>query len=115
MTPATLTATLSCSSNTSSSEPSNRSAQRCAPVIASISCAVMRTRPPALRTEHVAHAKLAANLLHIDGLPFVRKTRIAGEDEQPADARQRGNDVLDHAVGEVLLLRVAAHILERQD
>src|SRR6266851_4075906 len=51
ITPATLTATLSCSSNTSSSEPSNRSAHRCAPFAASINCAVMRTRPPALRTE----------------------------------------------------------------
>ena len=29
-------------------------------------------------------------------------------------ARQRGDDVLDHAVGEIFLLRVAAHIGERQ-
>src|SRR5215472_7467762 len=35
----------------SSSEPSNRSAQRCAPLVASINCAVMRTRFPPFRTE----------------------------------------------------------------
>ena len=34
----------------SSNEPSNRSAQRWVPVSASISCPVMRPRPPALRT-----------------------------------------------------------------
>src|SRR6516164_8020597 len=35
----------------SSSEPLKRSAQRCVPVRASTSCSVIRTRPPALRTE----------------------------------------------------------------
>src|SRR5260370_13877130 len=35
----------------SSSEPWNRSAHTCVPVSASISCPVIRTRPPALRTE----------------------------------------------------------------
>src|SRR6202035_4856546 len=44
-------ATLSCRSKTSSSEPSKRSAQRCAPVSASISWPAMRTRLAALRTE----------------------------------------------------------------
>jgi hypothetical protein len=39
------------SAKTSSIEPSKRSAQRCAPVAASISCAVIRTRAPAFRTE----------------------------------------------------------------
>jgi len=48
-------------------------------------------------------------------LPFVRKTRIAGDDEQPPYARECGDDLLDHAVGEIFLLGVAAHILEGQD
>src|SRR6516162_2049974 len=43
----------------------------------------------------------------LDGLALVSKSRIAGDDEQPADAGQRGDDLLDHAVGEILLLRVA--------
>ena len=37
--------------------------------------------------EHIAHAQFAPDLLHIDGLALVRKTRIAGEDKEPADAR----------------------------
>jgi transposase InsO family protein len=32
-----------------------------------------------------------------------------------AEARQRRNDLVNHAVGEVLLLGIAAHILKRQD
>jgi hypothetical protein len=40
----------SCKSKTSSNPPSKRSAQRWLPVAASISCAVIRTRLPALRT-----------------------------------------------------------------
>jgi len=31
--------------------------------------------------EHVANAKLAADLLHVDGLALVGKTRIAGDDK----------------------------------
>jgi hypothetical protein len=38
-------------SNTSSSMPSKRSGQRSVPLSASINCAVIRTRPPALRTD----------------------------------------------------------------
>ena len=62
--------------------------------------------------EHIAHPKLTADLLYVDGLALVRETRIAGDDEEPADARQGGDDLLDHAVGEVFLLRVAAHVGE---
>src|SRR5882672_9703893 len=64
--------------------------------------------------EHIADAKLMPDLLHIDRLPFVREARIAGDDEEPADAGERGDDFLDHAVDEIFLLRVAAHIGERQ-
>jgi len=48
--PTTLLATWSCSSKMSSSAPSKRSAQICAPLAVSISWPVMRTRSPALRT-----------------------------------------------------------------
>src|SRR5262249_54341391 len=64
--------------------------------------------------EHIAHAQLAADLLHINGLALVGEARIARDDEEPADAAERGDDLLDHAVSEILLLRVAAHIGERQ-
>ena len=65
--------------------------------------------------QHVAHAQFAADLLHIDRPALVGEARIARDDEQPADARQGRDDVLDDAVGEIVLLGVAAQIHERQD
>ena len=50
MIPATLEAILSCSSNTSSSAPSNFSAHKCEPVAASMSCPVIRSCAPDFRT-----------------------------------------------------------------
>jgi hypothetical protein len=47
---ATASVTRSCSPKTSARSPSKRSAQTCRPVSTSQSCALMRTRPPALRT-----------------------------------------------------------------
>ena len=64
--------------------------------------------------EHVAHSQFAGDLPHVDGSAFVGGARVAGDNEQPADARERGDDLLDHAVGEIFLLRIAAQILKRQ-
>src|SRR5262245_11028090 len=55
--------------------------------------------------EHVAHAELAPDLLYVDSAPLVRKTRIARDHEQGRIPGQCGDDVLDHAVGEVFLFR----------
>src|SRR6266436_6313669 len=73
-----------------------------------------RTPLPHRAFKHIADAQFAADLLHVDRLALVGKARVAGDHEQPADARERGDDLLDHAVGEIFLLRVAAHIGERQ-
>ena len=108
---------LSCRSNTSSSAPSYRSAQRCAPVSASINCAGDAQAVARLAHapfQNIAHAEFAPDLPDIDGLALVGEARIAGDHEQPFDPRQAGDDVLDHAVGEIFLLRIAAHVLERQ-
>ena len=64
--------------------------------------------------EHVADAKLARDLLHIDRAALVDERRVAGDDEQPADAGQPGDQVLGDAVGKILLIGIAAHIGERQ-
>ena len=64
--------------------------------------------------EHVTHAEFAADLLDVDRLALVDEGRVAGDDEQPFEPRQTGGDVLDQPVGEILLLRIAAHVLERQ-
>jgi len=52
--------------------------------------------------EHIAQTKFSADPLHIDRLTFVSKSRIARDDEQPANAAQRSDDLLDQAVGEIL-------------
>ena len=64
--------------------------------------------------EHIAHAEFAADLLDVDGFALVGEGRIARDDEQRLEPRQRGDDLLDHAVGEIFLLGIAAHVLERQ-
>jgi hypothetical protein len=64
--------------------------------------------------EDIAHAKLASDLFHIDRPSLVDKGRVAGDDAEPFDPRQPGDDVLDNAVDEVFLLGIAAHIGERQ-
>ena len=64
--------------------------------------------------QHEAHAELLAHLLHVDGLALVRERGVAGDDEQPRDLREVGDDVLGDAVAEVFLLGVAAHVVERQ-
>jgi hypothetical protein len=64
--------------------------------------------------QNITHPQFAPDLFHIDGLALVGEARIASDDEEPADARQRRDDLLDHAVGEILLLGIAAHIGEGQ-
>src|SRR5262249_47560277 len=71
--------------------------------------------PPYRALEHVADAKLSSDLLHIDSLALVSEGRIARDHEQPADAAQGGDDLLDHAVAEIFLLGIATHVLEWQD
>src|SRR5207237_5707036 len=39
--------------------------------------------------QHVAHSKLAPDLLHVDGAPLVCEARVAGDDEQRLETRQR--------------------------
>jgi hypothetical protein len=46
--------------------------------------------------------------------PLYVKGRIAGDDEKPADAGECRDDLLDHPVSEIFLIRIAAHIGERQ-
>src|SRR5207247_1103769 len=48
--------------------------------------------------EDIAHSQLAPDLLHVHLLASVGKARVPGDDEDPLDSRQAGDDVLDHAV-----------------
>src|SRR5262245_51303898 len=71
-------------------------------------------RFPDTALEEVAHAQLTADLLNVHGSALVREARIARDHKQPAETRQSSNDVLDHSVGKVLLLGIAAHVRERK-
>src|SRR5579883_2134250 len=64
--------------------------------------------------ENEADIELLADLGDIDGLPLKGERRIAGDHEQSRNLGQGGNDVFRDSVGEIFLLDVAAHILERQ-
>src|SRR4029453_12897562 len=68
--PTTLSVTLSCRSKTSSSPPKlSRDAH---------SVCRFANAP----FQHVAHPKLAPDLLHVDGATLVCEARVAGDDEQ---------------------------------
>src|SRR5258707_4217711 len=62
-----------------------------------------------------AHPKLAPDLLHIDGAPLVCEARIAGDDEQRLETRQRRDDVIDHSISKVVLFGITAHVGEWQN
>src|SRR6516162_10233294 len=64
--------------------------------------------------EHITDTEFAADPLDVDVLALIGEARITGSDEQPANARKGGDDLLDHAVGEIFLLRIAAEIEKRQ-
>ncbi len=64
--------------------------------------------------EHVADAEVLRDLAHVDGAALVDEGGIAGDHREGLEAAERRDDVLDHAIGEIVLLGVAAQVLERQ-
>src|SRR5215510_10987490 len=64
--------------------------------------------------EDVAHAERTPDLLDIGGSALEREARIASDDEQRFELRERGDDLLNHPVGKILLLGLAAYVLERE-
>src|SRR6202035_3472015 len=65
--------------------------------------------------DDVLNAKFLGDLLHIDWLALVKERRVARDNEQLAEARQFGENVLGDAVGEEFLLGLVTHIDEGQD
>src|SRR6266404_4549930 len=62
-----------------------------------------------------SNAKLLTDLLHFYGLVFVGKGGVARDNEQAGDLGQVSDDVLRDAIAKILLLRVAAHVVKRQN
>ena len=54
--------------------------------------------------QHVTHAEVAADLLHVDRLALVGKARVACDHVQLRQLRRIGDDVLADTVGKILLL-----------
>ena len=69
---------------------------------------------PNAALQDVADAELAGHVAHIHRAALVGKGRVAGDDGEGPEARQRRDDLLDQPVGEEALLGIAAEILERQ-
>ena len=65
--------------------------------------------------EDVLNSKLLGDLLHDVGLALVGEGRVAGDDEELIGARKIGDDGVGNALGEIVLVRIAAQILERYD
>ena len=64
--------------------------------------------------EHVARVQRLADLAHVARLALVLERRVARDDDKARHLREVGDEVLGHAVGEVRLVGVAAHVVERQ-
>jgi len=51
----------------------------------------------------VAHTEVTGHVADLDGLPLVGEDRIPGDDEQPRQLRESGDEVLGDSVVEVLV------------
>src|SRR6266581_116569 len=64
--------------------------------------------------KHIAHAEVTRDLSNVNRTPFVSETGVASDYEQVPGTGQGRGDLFHHAVGEVVLLRVAADVGEWQ-
>jgi hypothetical protein len=65
--------------------------------------------------QHIAHPQLTPDHLHIDSAPLVGEARVAGDDEQRFETRQRRDDVLSHSISKVVLFRIRTQIGEGEN
>src|SRR5262245_31805581 len=64
--------------------------------------------------QHIASAEQSPDFADVPRLSLEHKTRITGYDQQLLNLRQCGQHVFSDTVGEILLFRITAHVLERQ-
>jgi hypothetical protein len=58
--------------------------------------------------EKIAHPQFTPDLLYVQSAALICKAGIASDHKQPRKPGQRHGDLFDHAVGEVVLLRISA-------
>ena len=71
-------------------------------------------QPPHAAFEHIAHTKLAADLLGGDPLALIGERGIDRDHQHARDARQISRQILGDPIGEVLLLGIVAEVGEWQ-
>jgi hypothetical protein len=62
--------------------------------------------------QDVSSPEFSSDSLDIDRLAFVNKAGVPSDNIQRSKPRQFGENVFHYSVGEILLLRITAHILE---
>src|SRR5262249_41145069 len=65
--------------------------------------------------KYVLHVQRFSDLLNVHGFALVDEGRVAGDDEELAELRQGGNDILGQPVGKKFLLVIATHVGEGQN
>ena len=71
-------------------------------------------RLPDTAFKRVAHTQFCCHLPHIHGFALVGEGGVAGDDGETLEAAQSRDDVFDNTIGEIVLFRIAAQILEGQ-
>ncbi len=107
----------SCTAKMSSSSRSYDSDHRWESVATWISCAVMRTRLPDLRTlpsRMLATLSFCATVGMSTSLPLNENAEVREATRKPADLREDVEELFGEAVGEVLVLLVLADVDERE-
>ena len=107
----------SCTAKTSPASRSNRSDQSWKPLATSVSCAVTRSRLPAVRTLPSRRwLTERTRAISATSLPsaLARKADVREATRMPVDADERVHDLLGHALAEVVLVLAGAHVRERQ-
>ena len=64
--------------------------------------------------KNIPDPQIPSHLLDIDSSALERETGVPSDHEKLFVSRKGGDDFFDHSIGEVFLLRIASHVLERQ-
>jgi hypothetical protein len=75
----------------------------------------MTARSAYTSLKDITHVQLLGDLPYVQNPVLVDKAGVARDHSEGFEAAQRSGDVLDDAVCEVVLLRITAKVLERQN
>jgi hypothetical protein len=65
--------------------------------------------------QDVTDSQLRGGRPDVDGAPFEHESRCARHDEQPVEASERRREILDETIRKMIILWIAAQIVERHD